>query len=372
MRRLTSRSGHHRSDGHLLMVVHGTSGSRDHVHRMLRRHCRRKPSTRHLLFRPVSRRRSSHRRDFLRYILYVVISSGIPSDEIVVALSPINRFLLLHLLLLQLLLLLIMIVLHLQLLQLMQLPLNLNRVNGRVRPDSPIHISPNRELRSLNQRLRHRRRRRRRHRNPYSSSDPLLETEQVVNVVRARGFLDRVGSMTRHQIQSIDELFTIGGRTVRPETTGGGVDHHGEEEQPHPGGLGGGAVEAVILVHHVLEVVVVGDGDQGVEVLPRELVLERHVTLGEGGELGDHGGELDSTVDGEDLGLAADVAELVVVGTGEDLTAIAAHELGLVALVSRWGRLIVPGRRVLELDFSGTGRRVARVRVRAVREILHG
>ncbi|PON93723.1 LOW QUALITY PROTEIN: hypothetical protein TorRG33x02_104260 [Trema orientale] len=339
---------------------------------MLRRHCRREPSTRHLLFRPVSRRRSRHRRDFLRLLLYVVISSGIASDETVVALSPIHRFLLLLHLLLLLLLLLIMIVLHLQLLQLMQLPLNLNRVNGRVRPDNPIHPSPNLKLRSLNQRLRHRRRRRRRRRNPNSSSDPLLETEQEVDVVRARGFRGRFGSMTRHQIQSIDELVTIGGRTVRHETAGGRVDHHGEEEQPHPGGLGGGAVEAVVLVHHVLEVVVVGDGDQGVEVLPGELVLERHVALAEGGELGDHGGELDGPVDGEDLGLASDVAELVVVGTGEDLTAIAAHELGLVALVSRRRRLIVPRRRVLELDLSGTGRRVARVGVRAVREILHG
>lgn len=90
-----------------------------------------------------------------------------------------------------------------------------------------------------------------------------------------------------------------------------------------------------------MEVVVVGDGDQGVEIFPGELVLEEGEVgggvVGEGGELGDEGGELDVAVDGEDLGVAGDVGEVVVVGAGLDAAAEAAHELDL-------GRGVVQGR----------------------------
>ena len=59
--------------------------------------------------------------------------------------------------------------------------------------------------------------------------------------------------------------------------------------------------------------------------------------VGEGGKLGDEGGELDVAVDGEDLGVAGDVGEVVVVGAGLDAAAEAAHELDL-------GRGVVEGR----------------------------
>ena len=121
----------------------------------------------------------------------------------------------------------------------------------------------------------------------------------------------------------------------------------------------------------MFEVVVVGDGDEGVEVLTGELVLEGEVLRGgvaDGGELGEEGGELDGAVDGEDLGVAADVGELVVVGAGLDLAAVAAHELGLVVLVL----LLVPRRRVLEVDLARARGGLAGVRVRRrVLIVLH-
>jgi len=95
-------------------------------------------------------------------------------------------------------------------------------------------------------------------------------------------------------------------------------------------------------------------------------VLRRGVT--ERGELGKEGRELDGAVDGEDLGVAADVGELVVMGSGLDLAAVAAHELGLVVL----GLLVVPGRRILEVDLPGARRGVAGVRVGGVLIVLHG
>lgn len=125
-------------------------------------------------------------------------------------------------------------------------------------------------------------------------------------------------------------------------------------------------------MHHVLQVVVVGDRDQGVEVFAGELVLERHVGFGEGGELGDESGELGAAIDGEDLGLAADVAELVVVRAGEDLAAIAAHELDFVVLGLRISLVDVPWRRVLEIDLAGARGRVAGFRVGAIGVVLHG
>jgi len=93
----------------------------------------------------------------------------------------------------------------------------------------------------------------------------------------------------------------------------------------------------------VVEVFVVGDGDEGVEVLAGELVLEEGGIgggVGEGGEFGEEGGELDVAVYGEDLGVAGDVGEVVVVGAGLDSAAVAAHELDLEL---EGGRGIVEG-----------------------------
>ena len=149
----------------------------------------------------------------------------------------------------------------------------------------------------------HRHRRRR-------NNSTVVEIEEKVD---AGVWLNRVG---------------LGGSGTRIER----VD--GEEEESHAGGCSGSAMEMIVLEHHVVEVVVVGDGDEGVETLAGELVLEEDVACGveEGGELGEHGGELDAAVDVEDLGVAADVGELVVVVAGLDLAAVAAHEFCLVVL----------------------------------------
>lgn len=108
-----------------------------------------------------------------------------------------------------------------------------------------------------------------------------------------------------------------------------------EEEEPQPGGLrgggGGGGIDhgAVVLVDHVLEVLVGGDGDEGVEVLARELVLEREgpvvqQRLGEVGGEGGEGGRV--AVDDDHAGVAAHVAERLVVRARHDVPAVAAHQ----------------------------------------------
>ncbi|KAJ8452919.1 hypothetical protein Cgig2_014682 [Carnegiea gigantea] len=126
--------------------------------------------------------------------------------------------------------------------------------------------------------------------------------------------------------------------------------------------------------------VVVGDGDERVEVFAGELVLEggdgdgrgRGVVVGdEGGELGHEGGELDGTVDGEDLSLATDVGEEVVVGSRLDLAAVAHHELHLVVWGHLGGLFFPRGWWVFEVDLPRTRGGVAGVWIR-VRIALHG
>lgn len=120
---------------------------------------------------------------------------------------------------------------------------------------------------------------------------------------------------------------------------GSGLGPRQEEEQPDAGGPGPGVrrrSEAVELVHHDGEVVVGAEGDEGVEVGVRELVLE-----GEGGRDGEGGGEVGGegvegggggggAVDGDDAGLAAVVEEGLGVGPGGDAAAVAAHEAELL------------------------------------------
>jgi hypothetical protein len=84
-------------------------------------------------------------------------------------------------------------------------------------------------------------------------------------------------------------------------------------------------VEAVVLEDEVLQILVVGDGDERVEVLAGQLVLDADVAevpAGEGGEVG----EPERPLEGQDLGLAVDVGELVVVGTRLDAAPVAHHE----------------------------------------------
>lgn len=57
---------------------------------------------------------------------------------------------------------------------------------------------------------------------------------------------------------------------------GAGVE--GEEEDTEASsGLGSGAVEVVILVHHMVEVLIVGDGDEGIKVLEHRRLVEDNV-----------------------------------------------------------------------------------------------
>lgn len=80
-----------------------------------------------------------------------------------------------------------------------------------------------------------------------------------------------------------------------------------------------------------------------------ELVLEARGLNGGGreelGEPGEESSEGGGAGNGDDVGLTADVAELVVVGAGEDTTAVAAHEAdkrgGRVVGVPPGGRKMV-------------------------------
>ena len=120
----------------------------------------------------------------------------------------------------------------------------------------------------------------------------------------------------------------------------------------------------------MLEIIVVGDRDQSVEILTGKLVLEADIGVAEDAELGDEGGELDGAINREDLGLAADVGELVIVGTRVDLAAIAAHELDLRRLVER---LVLPrsSATVFKFQLPGSGRRLAGFRIGVVTIVLH-
>lgn len=86
--------------------------------------------------------------------------------------------------------------------------------------------------------------------------------------------------------------------------------------------------DAIILFHHVLDVLISGDGDESLKVFVRELVLEGDVGgggVGKLGELGLEGGEGGRPLDGDNAGVATYVAELVVVGAGENPAPKAAH-----------------------------------------------
>lgn len=89
----------------------------------------------------------------------------------------------------------------------------------------------------------------------------------------------------------------------------------------------------VVLVDQDVEVFVGGQGDEGVQVEVRELVLESEGVLEreECGEVGVEGGERGEGAagDGENAGVAAGVEEGVGAGTGEYVAAVAAHETEL-------------------------------------------
>ncbi|KAL8130694.1 hypothetical protein V2J09_019849 [Rumex salicifolius] len=127
-----------------------------------------------------------------------------------------------------------------------------------------------------------------------------------------------------------------------------------KQEDPQSRRLHRTPEESIVLNHHMLQILVIGDGDQGVKVLSRELVFEAENIrsgIADGGELRKDGGEFGIAVDCEDFGVAANVGKLIVVRTGLDFTAIAAHELDLVR-----GGGVVPRRKVIAVDIAGVRR----------------
>lgn len=77
---------------------------------------------------------------------------------------------------------------------------------------------------------------------------------------------------------------------------------------------------------------------------------ERDIDFAKKKRVGNHEREHDVTIDGKYSSFVADVAELIVVRTREDLTIIATHELDLLVLREL---LAVPWCRVFIFDFCG-------------------
>lgn len=79
----------------------------------------------------------------------------------------------------------------------------------------------------------------------------------------------------------------------------------------------------------MLHIVVVDQGDERVQALAGQLVLDGDLGgvdgVPEGTELGGDVGESDAAVDGEDLGVAADVGELVIGGARLDFASVTAE-----------------------------------------------
>ncbi|PRQ50823.1 hypothetical protein RchiOBHm_Chr2g0137491 [Rosa chinensis] len=57
--------------------------------------------------------------------------------------------------------------------------------------------------------------------------------------------------------------------------------------EPETRELSGGVIEVVVLDHHMVEVLIVGDRDEGVEILIGELVLEADSGVRESDWVGD-------------------------------------------------------------------------------------
>lgn len=112
---------------------------------------------------------------------------------------------------------------------------------------------------------------------------------------------------------------------------GGEVGGREEEDAELRGGaIGAGLGKLVVLLHHILEVLGGGDGDQVVKVLAGELVADQGGPAVDFGHLAHDLREGGVPMDGDDAGVAADVTEGAVAGAGEDLAAIAAEELDLL------------------------------------------
>lgn len=120
----------------------------------------------------------------------------------------------------------------------------------------------------------------------------VLEAEEAVDGGGVGGdpARDAVEGAGDGAVERVDEpVLGLGGVVEEGAEGGGGLGLGGEEEEADPGGAGGGAGggggggDAVVLVDEVVEVLVGGDGDERVEVLVGELVLEREGLAGEEG-----------------------------------------------------------------------------------------
>ncbi|WVZ24976.1 hypothetical protein V8G54_003520 [Vigna mungo] len=187
------------------------------------------------------------RRNLLRHLLHVIITSrsGIATGETILTPPPI--FILSNLQTLHLLL---------------QLSLNLDRVRIRIRSNDAIRNGDS--TANLILRLRRDWLRRgiveldgREGRRESGRSNGLVETEEVIDIGRSngRGFDGVRLRRNWSRVKSINEAITIRGE--------GGIRVRGkrEEKESHPNRFGVRAIETVVLVHHVFQVVVVGDGD---------------------------------------------------------------------------------------------------------------
>uniref|UniRef100_A0A804U9H9 Uncharacterized protein n=1 Tax=Zea mays TaxID=4577 RepID=A0A804U9H9_MAIZE len=186
-----------------------------------------------------------------------------------------------------------------------------------------------------------RRRRRRRRRLLREHRLPLLLLRRG-RLVRGHGRRVQLGGGQRDGVERLDDIEALVRLGLEePGRRRGRRRLDGEEEDPEPGrgsaaagaGTGGGAVVvgAVVLDDEVLQILVVGDGDERVQVLPGQLVLDADVpgVPHERGEARGEVGEEDRPLERQDLGLAVDVRELVVVRPRLDAAPVADHQTHL-------------------------------------------
>jgi hypothetical protein len=135
-------------------------------------------------------------------------------------------------------------------------------------------------------------------------------------------------------------------------------------------------METIKLEHHVLQILIISNRDKCIEILTWELILDANlVGAADGGELGVEVGEAHGAVNGENLGFAVEVRQLVVMRPGLNPTAITDHELdpsgdGGGGRKDFIGGVVVVTT-VLGIDLAASRRGVAGVGVGGVGVALH-
>nr|GMC78752.1 hypothetical protein DVH24_016637 [Ipomoea batatas] len=134
-------------------------------------------------------------------------------------------------------------------------------------------------------------------------------------------------------VKRVDEPLLALSRAVENRRDGGSrrgvITFVSKKKNPQPSRLLSGVsqLKPVILLHHILHVLIGRDGDESVQVLVGELVFQAHIHKPrQFRQFGDEGREGGATVQRHYAGVAADVAQLIVEGTGEDFPAEAAHQ----------------------------------------------